>query len=461
MKTNTPTIKLVSAAIAMAVSIVWTSHEAKAAPPVLTSVFDGTDLNGWTQNPSDTFTVNAADASIETTGNTRGFMYTDSKYTSYRVLYSVRQLVWLHWPTVLMFGYSTTADAMDGIQFQLPEDYGWDYRPGHNDAINATTYGKPSGIQNTGVWYRCEILVNSNTHNANSAAAVLGSPAVHVMSYTDSTLTTTPCPFALQAHQSGVKDEYKDIYIEVNPPLNELVTLVLPAPSNLTATAGSSGQVNLSWTINSSTQTGFEVFHSVDKVNWSLVATTAANATSYSDTGLSGSTTYYYRVAAVMSNAISDYATASATTAAGSSLANGTYKIINRNSGLALDVAGGVTTSGSDVDQYTYQGKSWQQWTVTKLSGGAYEITGVGSGKALDVAGASVANGAAVDIYPYKGSSNQQWVISPTSGGYMTVTGVQSGKLLDVKGASTAVEAPIDIWQNNGGANQQWAFQAP
>jgi hypothetical protein len=35
------------------------------------------------------------------------------------------------------------------------------------------------------------------------------------------------------------------------------------------------------------------------------------------------------------------------------------------NSGLALDVDGGVTTAGAEIDQYTYNGNSWQQWIFT------------------------------------------------------------------------------------------------
>ena len=141
--------------------------------------------------------------------------------------------------------------------------------------------------------------------------------------------------------------------------------------------------------------------------------------------------------------------------------ANGTYKIISRNSGLALGVSGGVTTSGSDTDQETYTAASSEQWTLTKLSSGAYEIIGVGSGKALDVAGASVTRGALLDIYPYHAAGNQQWIITPLSGGYFTVQGVQSGLLMDVIGAKTTPGTGIDQWTSNGGNNQQWSFLAP
>src|SRR5439155_6304442 len=73
--------------------------------------------------------------------------------------------------------------------------------------------------------------------------------------------------------------------------------LVRPtAPSGLAASAASSSQINLTWTDASNNETGFLIERSPDGTNgWSQIATPAANATSYSDTGRSPATTYYYR----------------------------------------------------------------------------------------------------------------------------------------------------------------------
>ena len=76
-------------------------------------------------------------------------------------------------------------------------------------------------------------------------------------------------------------------------------TPVVPvAASNLSANAISSSQINLSWTDNSSNESSFKVQRSIDGANFTTVTTLAANTTSYSDTGLSAATTYYYRVIA-------------------------------------------------------------------------------------------------------------------------------------------------------------------
>jgi hypothetical protein len=87
------------------------------------------------------------------------------------------------------------------------------------------------------------------------------------------------------------------------------------APSSVKATVISATQINLAWQNNSANQTGVKIERSIDGVNFSPVTTVGATATTYSDTGLTGSTTYTYRLRAT--NAVGDSApsaTASGTT---------------------------------------------------------------------------------------------------------------------------------------------------
>ena len=89
------------------------------------------------------------------------------------------------------------------------------------------------------------------------------------------------------------------------------------APSGLAASASSSSQINLTWTDNSNNESGFNIERSTDGSNFSPLATAAANATSYSNTGLTASTTYRYRVFATNATGSSTASnTASATTQA-------------------------------------------------------------------------------------------------------------------------------------------------
>jgi C1A family cysteine protease len=78
------------------------------------------------------------------------------------------------------------------------------------------------------------------------------------------------------------------------------------APTNLAATAVSFSQINLTWTDNANNETGYKIERSLDGINFAQVATTAANVATYSDTGLTPNTTYYYQVRAY--NGVSDSA---------------------------------------------------------------------------------------------------------------------------------------------------------
>lgn len=72
------------------------------------------------------------------------------------------------------------------------------------------------------------------------------------------------------------------------------------APSNLAATPLSTSQISLSWTDNSTNELGFEIFRSTFDVESSylLVATTAADATTYIDSELPGNTVFFYKIRA-------------------------------------------------------------------------------------------------------------------------------------------------------------------
>lgn len=142
-------------------------------------------------------------------------------------------------------------------------------------------------------------------------------------------------------------------------------------------------------------------------------------------------------------------------------LADGTYKIINRNSGMALDVVAQLTANGSAIQQWGYNGGSNQRWVLTSLGGDHYKITGVQSGRSLHVAGDDITDGARIQLYDYTGSTSEQWIISPATGGYYFIQGVQSGKVINVPRQSTEAGTLIEQWTNDGGANQQWLIQIP
>jgi hypothetical protein len=102
------------------------------------------------------------------------------------------------------------------------------------------------------------------------------------------------------------------------------VSLPLPAaPTGLTATAVSSSQINLTWVDGDTAEQGFKIERctSVGCSNFTQIATVGANITSYSNTGLSSSTSYSYRVRAYNASGDSSYSNpASAVTPAAPAL---------------------------------------------------------------------------------------------------------------------------------------------
>ncbi len=95
---------------------------------------------------------------------------------------------------------------------------------------------------------------------------------------------------------------------------------VLPpaAPTGLVATTISAAQINLTWTDNSTNETGFEVDRATNSsfTDGLTTVTVEANLTTYQSAGLNDSTTYYYRVRATIggSNDSTNSNTANATT---------------------------------------------------------------------------------------------------------------------------------------------------
>src|SRR5262249_23216816 len=86
------------------------------------------------------------------------------------------------------------------------------------------------------------------------------------------------------------------------------------APSNLALTVQSANSIALAWADNSSNETGFRVERQTAGGSWSLLATTGAGVSSYTDTTVSANTQYSYRVSA----------TNGAGTSAASNVATGT-----------------------------------------------------------------------------------------------------------------------------------------
>ncbi|HEV7517165.1 MAG TPA: fibronectin type III domain-containing protein, partial [Thermoanaerobaculia bacterium] len=133
------------------------------------------------------------------------------------------------------------------------------------------------------------------------------------------------------------------------------------APSGLSATAVSSTQVNLSWVDNSSNETGFEVKRATDSgFTQNVVWIGGIQGTTYANTGLNPSTTYYYKVRAEGTAGKSAYSAAvSLTTGAASS--SGTP--------ISQHFAGINAWMPYQIGPHKYYGKLETKWADVQASG--------------------------------------------------------------------------------------------
>ncbi|MEU4480640.1 lectin [Micromonospora sp. NPDC023966] len=116
--------------------------------------------------------------------------------------------------------------------------------------------------------------------------------------------------------------------------------------------------------------------------------------------------------------------------------------------GKCLDVRGGATADGTQIQLYTCNGSTAQTWTVTPNS------TVKALGKCLDVSGGGSADGTKIQLWTCNGTGAQNW--SAQADG--TLRNPQSGKCLDVAGNNSADSTPVQLWSCTGAANQRWTL---
>jgi hypothetical protein len=220
---------LPSLGILVAMAITGCSTAGNSEPNQTTSLFDGKTLDGWIQSPAGAWTVK--DGAMASKGIGRGVIYTKNDYGSFRLIFTMRHLSGKpdHQAAVLFFCTRPIAgqkelDALGGIQFQVPPGYPWDYRPGHNTDKESAFKHLSHPKFDPHEWSRVEILVNAKTGTARLAVAQpVGSKAVEILDFSDPTAGKAG-PIALQMHNKGLFDEYKDITVEVDPLDDELIT---------------------------------------------------------------------------------------------------------------------------------------------------------------------------------------------------------------------------------------------
>ncbi|WP_339316740.1 RICIN domain-containing protein [Paenibacillus sp. FSL R10-2734] len=132
------------------------------------------------------------------------------------------------------------------------------------------------------------------------------------------------------------------------------------------------------------------------------------------------------------------------------------YKIINRNSGKALDIPGHSSNDGTQLEQWTFNGGDNQQWQLVEDGSGYSQLISKENGKAVDVSGGSTADGGQIIQWSVNGGNNQKWSVEDMGGGYYVLRNKNSGKVMDVSGGSTNDGSSITQWNSSNSYNQQW-----
>ena len=148
----------------------------------------------------------------------------------------------------------------------------------------------------------------------------IGTTGANITAFSDTGLTpATSYTYRVRAYNATGDSPYSD-------PASALTQALPPAPvapTNLAAAAISTSQINLAWTDNAANEIGFKIERCAGAgcSSFTQIAAVGANVTSYSNTGLSASTSYSYRVRAYNDGGDSGYSnTASAVTLAAPSL---------------------------------------------------------------------------------------------------------------------------------------------
>ncbi|MFI6931052.1 alpha-L-fucosidase [Streptomyces sp. NPDC050287] len=136
-------------------------------------------------------------------------------------------------------------------------------------------------------------------------------------------------------------------------------------------------------------------------------------------------------------------------------VADGVYRLVCTRGGKALDNEN-VTTEGNRVIQWTQNGGTPQQWTVTHLGHGYYRLVCVRSNKALDN-GNVTTEGSTVIQWTQNGGTPQQWAIAALGNGEYRLTNRRSGMVLD-NGNVTTEGSKMIQWSWNGGSPQRWTM---
>ncbi len=226
--------------------------------------------------------------------------------------------------------------------------------------------------------------------------------------------------------------------------LPQVEALATNAPSNLAATGASSSQVNLTWTDNSTDEIGFTFAFDT---NSGLTAPTyvfagGPNTTSYSHTGRSAATTYFYKIKAEGNPDSTWTAVASATTTPGNLAAS-----VVSSSQINLSWTG--NSGNSNIVGYTFA-----YATNSSFSGAVYHFVAGAGATSYNHTGLSVGT---TYYYKIKAEGTSDAYDSPFTAAISAATSGASGPSSHFAGINAWMPYQIGAHVYNGKLETKWA----
>ena len=213
---------------------------------------------------------------------------------------------------------------------------------------------------------------------ASGTYAIIGNVGSNVTTYSSKNLIqTTEYYYRVRARSGSTYSSYTDEVSATALPMNP--------PSGLIATVASSSQIDLSWTDNSTDESGFSIERKIGASGtYAIIGNVGSNVTTYSSKNLIQTTEYYYRVRARSGSTYSSYTDevnaspgADITPPSGSVVINSGAAFTNSMT-VVLTVSATDTGSGVASMQFSNDGSTWtspeayatsKSWTMTTDDG--------------------------------------------------------------------------------------------
>src|SRR6185295_7523620 len=118
---------------------------------------------------------------------------------------------------------------------------------------------------------------------------------------------------------------------------------------------------------------------------------------------------------------------------------NGYYRVVNKKSGLVLNVNGASTTAGALIVQSTYTSDSTysDEWLIQPAGDGLYNFVNRRSGLYLDIPGGSTTPGTQLDQQVANGGANQKFNINGAAILPFSLTANPSSQTVNVGSGTT------------------------